>query len=404
MGQAAYHQGARILGLTLIGLATLWPMPSQAPLSEATPFFCLPCGDSGLSDILLNLVLFIPFGLALGSGGRTVAVVLLASAVVSASVELLQLTVIAGRDASAADIVTNTAGGGAGGWLGRAGLKALFPGPRIAALVAGSWAALGALGTVVTAWSLAPSFRESTWYGQWAPFGNEPEWFTGPILAVELGSRPLRHWRLQDSKERRAELVRDTVRLAASIVTINPPPERLRIVAVADSAGRLATLSQRGRDLRWRVRTRAADVYLESPVFEARLALPALAGDSLTVEGRYRNGWGSVQGRDREVSPLDGWSLLLGIPLGGPLAVMASILWLAGWFVPIGFYGGQVRSSAWAVAPAWVLLALPVLVAMAAKSPLPAAWEVAAGAMAAIGGRVLCAAIESPRPGQPAPS
>lgn len=402
MGQAAYHQGARILALILIGLATLWPMPSQAPLSEATSFFCLPCGDSGLSDILLNLALFLPLGLALGASGGTAGFVLLASAVVSASVELLQLTVIAGRDASAADIVTNTAGGAAGGWLGRAGFKALFPGPRIATLVAAGWAALGALGTMMTAWSLAPSFRESTWYGQWAPFGNEPEWFTGSVLAVELGTRPLRHWRLSDSEERRTELLRDTVRLATRVVSTNPPGETLRIVALADSAGRMITLSQDRRSVRFGLRTRAADLYLETPGFVARDALPPAAGDTITIEGRYWMGWSEVQGRQQEISPLDGWSLLIGLPVGSGPATVATILWLCGWLVPIGFYGGQLRSSAWAVAPAWMLLAFPVPVALVAGVPLPAAWEVALGAIAALAGRVLCAALEHRQ--RPAPA
>ena len=405
-GQAAYHQGALIrparrftlVCLAVIGLLTLWPVPAQAPLSAATPFFCLPCGDSGLSDILLNVVLFLPFGMGLRRSGMRLEKVTLVAAGFSLVIELLQLTVIPGRDASAADIVTNALGAFLGGWIAGAGSQALFPGARWAAYLAGGWALAGVVTAAVTAWSLDPSFRASIWYGQWAPFGGEPGWFDGSILAVELGSRPLSHWRLSDSESRRAELMRDTVRLAATVVSIAPPEERLHIVAVADSAGRMVTLSQRQRNLSFGVRTRAADVYLHSPVFLAPGVMPETPGDTVGIEGHYWNGAGLVQGLRGELSPLDGWSLLIGAPVGSRLAIIASFVWLLGWFAPIGFYGGQLRRSAWAVAPAWLLLAFPVLVAVMSGTPLPAAWEVAVGASAALSGRVLCAALEPQSP------
>ena len=325
---------------------------------------------------------------------------MLVGASVSLLIELLQLTVIPGRDASAADIVTNGFGAALGAWIAGAGSRALFPGARWAALLAGGWALAGGMTAALTAWSLEPSFRRSTWYGQWAPYGAEPEWFDGSILAVSLGARPLRHWRLSDSDARRAELQRDTVRLAATVVSIKPPSERLRIVAVADSAGRMVTLSQRARGLSFGVRTRAADLYLRSPVYLAAGIMPEAAGDTIGIEGRYWKGAALVQGQPRELSPLDGWSLLIGAPVGSRLAMVASFVWLVGWFAPIGFYAGQLRRSAWAVTPAWLLLALPVLIAVASGTPLPAPSEVAVGATAALSGRVLCAALEPLSPDQ----
>lgn len=378
----------------MIGLLTLWPVPAQAPLSAATPFFCLPCGESGLSDLLLNVVLFLPLGGGLRRSGMRLGKVTLVAAGISLLIELLQLTVIPGRDTSAADIVTNSVGAGLGGWIAGAGPRGLFPGTRWAASLAGGWALAGSVTAVLTAWSLDSAFRASTWYGQWAPFGEEPGWFDGSVLAVELGSRPLRHGRLSDSESRGAELMRDTVRLAAKVVSIAPPGKRLHIVAVADTAGRMVTLSQRHRSLSFGVRTRAADVYLHSPVYLAPGVMPEMPGDTVGIEGRYWKGAGVVQGRRGELSPLDGWSLLIGAPVGSRLAIIASLLWLLGWFVPIGFYGGQLRRSAWAVAPAWLLLAFPVLVAVMSGTPLPAPWKVAAGATAALSGRVLCAALE----------
>lgn len=405
-GQAAYHQGARIRPahrsviacLAIIGLLTLWPVPAQAPLSAATAFFCFPCGDSGLSDLLLNVVLFLPLGLALGVSGMRTGRVLLIGAGISLVIELLQLTVIPGRDSSAADIVTNALGAALGGWISGRRRRILFPGARWAAFLAGGWAFAGGLIAILTAWSLEPSFRATTWYGQWAPHGDEPEWFDGPILGVELGARSLQHWRLPDSELRRAELVQDTIRLAATVVSIDPPGDRLRIVALADSVGRMVTLSQRGRDLSFGVRTRAADMYLHSPVYLAAGVMPEMAGDTILVGGKYWRGAAQVQTRHGELSPLDGWSLLVGTPVGSHLAIVASVLWLVGWLVPIGFYGGQLRSSAWAVAPAWMLLAFPMTISALWSTPMPAPWEIAVGAIAALWGRVLCAALEPPSP------
>jgi hypothetical protein len=151
----------------------------------------------------------------------------------------------------------------------------------------------------------------------------------------------------------------------------------------------MVTLSQRVRDLSFGVRTRAAELFLQSPVFRVPGGLPAVAGDTLVVDGLYWRGRARLQGQWSEVSTLDGWSLLLPAAQGGPAAVVLTVGWLLLLFAPIGFYGGQVRSSGWAVFPALLLLAVPAGLAWILQTPLPAAWEVAVGAGAALGGRVL---------------
>lgn len=311
------------------------------------------------------------------------------AAAVTGLVELLQLTVVAGRDASAADLVANTAGGAVGWWVGRGRARLLFPGPARAATAAVTWAGVGIASALLTGWSLPHSLRATTWYGQWAPGEPEPEWFNGEVLAVELGRSQLAHGRQRDSEQRRAELMEDTVRLAARIVGITPPEERLRIVALADSGGRMITLTQRGRDLSFGVRTRAAELFLQTPVFRVPDGLPAALGDTVVVRGLYWRGWAQLQGHRSEVSLLDGWSLLLPAAQGGPAALVLTVGWLLLLFAPIGFYGGQVRGIGWAVAPALLMLIMPVLVAWLTRTPLPALWEVAVGATAALAGRVV---------------
>jgi len=383
--------------VALICVLTLWPNPAQAPLSAATPFLCFPCGPSGTSDLLRNILLFIPLGITLGARGTPLWLAGAVSLLVTGSVEFLQFAVIPGRDAAMADVVANTAGGLAGAWIGRRGTRVLFLASRPAAVVTVSWATLGVLAIGLMSWSLAPSLPGGTWYGQWAPFGDEPEWFTGDVLEVTLGRRPLPHWRLADSEARRRELAEDTVRLRARVVSMLPPPVGVHLVALADSAERLVELGQGGRDLGFTIRTRAADLALHTPHFVRRNVMPPLAGDTVVVEGSYWRGQVQLDGIPLEISALDGWSLLLPATVGSAAAVVLSVAWLIALFAPIGWYGGQVPSSAWAAAPVLVLLADAVMMARLGGTPFPAAWEVAIATMAALVGRVAVAAAEGAR-------
>lgn len=387
-----------VLGMVLvIGLLTLWPNPGQAPLSASTPFFCLPCGPSGMSDLIRNILFFIPLGLALGVRGTSLATGLAISLGVTCAVEFLQYAVVPGRDASMADVVANTAGGVIGLVLGRFRSGLLFMSPRVAAYVTVGWATLGVLAIGLMGWSLPGAFPRSTWYGQWAPFGNEPEWFTGDVLEVTLGDRRLPHWRVGDSERRRRALAEDTVRLSARVVSMLPPPEALSIVALADSSQKIVELGQKDRDLTFALRTKAALVALHTPSFVRRDILPPLAGDTMTVEGTYWRGHATINGAPLELSALDGWSLMIPATVGTAAAVFVTIAWLAALFAPIGWYGGQVQSSAWAAAPVLVVLADAVMMARLGGTPYPAVWEVAMATLAAFAGRVAVAGAEQRR-------
>jgi hypothetical protein len=322
---------------------------------------------------------------------------LLISLSVTSVVEFLQYAVIPGRDATMADIVANTLGGLIGAWLGRRGLGFLFLRPRPAAYVTVAWASLGVLAIGLMGWSLQASQPRGTWYGQWAPFGNEPEWFTGDVIEVTLGRRRLPHWRLADSETRRRELAQDTIRLSARVVSMLPPPDGLNIVALADSSQRLVGLSQGGRDLGFTLRTKAALIAMHTPYFVRPDIMPPLAGDTLLVEGTYWRGHATLNGELLEISALDGWSLVLPAAVGGAAAVFATIAWLFALFAPIGWYGGQVPNSAWAAAPVLVLLADLVLMAQLGGTPYPASWEVAVATLAAFAGRMGVAALEPER-------
>jgi len=86
-----------------------------------------------LADWILNICLFVPFGLALGWNSRSPLKAILAGLLLSTGVELAQ-TIIPGRDPSLSDIVFNTVGAGLGAMIARR--------PRL-------WLAPSATGSVV---------------------------------------------------------------------------------------------------------------------------------------------------------------------------------------------------------------------------------------------------------------
>ena len=124
------------VAIGLIALLTLEPRPRQAPLSAATPWHCLVCGQLGRVDVILNVALFLPLGFTLfrlGFGPLRSALVGLG---ISGLVELLQAFVVAGRDPSLSDLLTNTLGAGLGAMLAQAFPRLVRPEPRLAGRLA----------------------------------------------------------------------------------------------------------------------------------------------------------------------------------------------------------------------------------------------------------------------------
>lgn len=90
-------------------------LPSRS--GSLRPFsFCLTCDFRWLADLVANVGLFVPFGLAAGWRAKSPWRVVLAGALLSTTVELLQM-VIPGRDPSLRDILSNTTGAALGAML-----------------------------------------------------------------------------------------------------------------------------------------------------------------------------------------------------------------------------------------------------------------------------------------------
>lgn len=102
----------------LAGLAAVTLVPAGGPVARIVSV-CLLCGDRPVADALLNVVLFVPFGLLTGTR-RGPIFALAAGVTLAACVEVGQL-LLAGRYSNVGDIFWN----GLGAWLGSASAPVL---------------------------------------------------------------------------------------------------------------------------------------------------------------------------------------------------------------------------------------------------------------------------------------
>lgn len=361
----------------LIALATLTP---QAPYPElGQSHWCLACGSLGGADVVLNVMLFVPFGATLALAGVRWRVVVLAVLAFTVGIELTQLLVIPGRDATLSDVVSNTTGGVLGALAARSWRRWLLPDGHaalaLASVVAGAWLGMLAL----TAWLLQPSVPAIQLYGQPAIDTPSFEPYTGRIGAIRVNGRTLENAPLPaDSVEPfRAAHTRIDAELTAPARETREKPAA--IARVGDTNVEALVLMQRGRHLVFRTRLRASDLRLRSPAIalEDGLVAPDLRpGEQLRVSAGLDDhelfaSRSSVSGQHAWRLPLAatlGWAMLS--PWGNVLRpgyLWLSALWIAGWLVPIGYLGARARDRRVVAASVTATTALAGLVVIPAS-------------------------------------
>jgi len=255
-------------GLAAILVATL--RPSSSAVSGAFEW-CFPCGEFGLSDAVANVLLFAPFAAGLywsGVPGRRIVAIGLA---LSVAIELFQLRLLPGRDATIADVVANTLGA-ALGWA----LAWWLPvrersGPKTLAAVAAVLAFIAGVGV-----ALQPSFPDAVYYGQWTDSLGVYEQYRGRVLSADITGLPLPSDRLADSRAVQERLARGAPLRIRAIV--GPRPTRL--APLFSLAPDLLLVGPDRDDLVLRVRTRASDWRFQQPVLRWR---GAMAGVRLSL-------------------------------------------------------------------------------------------------------------------------
>jgi len=118
-------------GFSFICIATLTPGTASS-VGHFASACSRWCDDSIVADFIRNIALFAPFALGLRLAGARGVYVLLVGSCLSAAVELLQLHIIVGRDASLLDWLSNTIGTAAGILIADELSTLLRPFPRMA--------------------------------------------------------------------------------------------------------------------------------------------------------------------------------------------------------------------------------------------------------------------------------
>ena len=380
------HLGYRLAaaGLLFIGLLTLFPHPSEAARAAATPLTCLVCGDLGGVDFFLNILLFIPLGIGLGLAGFSWRRAILLAGLLSFGIELLQMKVIAGRDASLSDILTNTTGGGIGALLGGYWRRIVHPPPVPARLLALAYA-LSLTGICAgTAWALGPTWPVGApWYGQWAPdLGGSFDPFLGKLLTLEAGGEPLLPGRAID-EPRLEDAVAANPSMAFRAV-LGPQPTRLAPVgAIYDGWQRQVLLiGQDQQDLAFRLRMRASILKLRAPGINLHNGLAGQPGDTVEAQGELRSGvfelssriGGELRTRELPVSASWGWSLVAPWSSGfGEEVRWLTAVWIVGLVALLAYWSVLAGGTAVSIVPITVAVMLGAI-PYAAGFP-PAHWS-----------------------------
>ncbi|HLG05720.1 MAG TPA: VanZ family protein [Gemmatimonadales bacterium] len=246
-----------------------------------------PAPRWAITDILLNVVLFIPLGIGLGLLGVRGAAAGMAGAIVSVAIEAAQLYWIPNRDASIHDVVSNALGAALGalvvvGWPGRI-LWWRIAGPILASLMTGFWGA----GAVLV--QPARPVQDRVWWAEWEPLVRGAVRFPGRLLSLSLQGVGLPDGAIPESQALAARLARaDTVVFSAVVETGPALRGRSKVAGVfmGNPRGEYVGLWQDRRALLIYQRLRMTGWGLRAPVLRIPGAFPASGGDTVTVTVR----------------------------------------------------------------------------------------------------------------------
>lgn len=380
--------------LAVIGWCTLQSHPDAAAEIAKLPWYCVVCGDGGAADVMLNILLFLPLGVALAALGWSRAHTLMIVIALSAAIEVYQGAALVGRDACLGDVLSNSTGGMVG-WATYFGLAALWrPAPPIArrgvVIILTMMTALW----IATAAGLQPSLTEAyPWIGQPMNAARGPQPFPGTMQRATIDGIDIHNEEMAQHAP-----WRDSIAIELNVTRTSAEQFRRGIVLlrIVDTARNVqVAMDQKGDDAWLRLRLRAADWRLHYPRWQVSHAMRM----SPNIPWRFRWTWA----RDRFTivnQPIDG-------PPSSPVTVPLSIglgwsfihpfvstidsnrllwtsLWLAFWFGLLGWLAGALQRR-WTVATGIGAIGIYVAVSLGWGMQLQVSEIVAAaGAYAAV--------------------
>ena len=321
---------AYAVSVAFILIATLRPAGPEPFLGWS---LCIICPSGAAAEAVQNILLFVPFGIAVSLGALRPGVGIFFGFGLSLMVECAQM-VIPGRDPNIGDLVFNTTGT-AVGWVLGAWARALVTAPKQEAV---RWAAVAAGATLVAlavgAWLLQPAYGNPPYRVQ--QHGGRG----GGVVEAYLGDLPLSSGDLPGSAAL-ALAARATLRVRAVLDTAERGPYWLRVFDGRHH--QVVSVRRIQRDVRVLYRTNAAALSLDMTESRARGVLARFApGDTVDVQVR-RDGL-------RQCAVVDGvatcgfgptlassWAVVQALHdfPGWALALMDAA-WLGLLFVPVG--------------------------------------------------------------------
>lgn len=370
-----------VTSIGVIVAATLVPFGALRS-ARLPPQWCLACADLWVTDGVSNVVLFAPFGAALGLLGVRARWVLVFAAAFSLFVEYMQsIGLPPSRSAALTDVLANTVGGVVGVAVVLRRRWVLAPTAREATALGSIWV-VGAVAvlafTSVAVGPRGPTVERAAYRNSTYTHTPLHGWFSGMVdtAAVDAFVQPHRGTGpviIELARERR------TVSASATLRGSEDGEAMVPIVFVHLPRDTFATvvLAQRGDAAELSVTRRAQDWGLAMPsltlpgVFNGRtvndpriLRLSAVAApDHLELHARAEHFAGD---RTFPLTPTLGWAMIQTlIGVDSPFALVTRAGWLAAFVVPVGWWVAQTgrrRASALGVAAA-------MLVAGAASMP-----------------------------------
>ena len=270
----------------IIAWLTLTPARPSLPLSP----YCVFCGDLGGTDFFLNLLLFLPFGLALGLLLPRWQWVWLVPPATSLVIEVLQLTLIPGRSAALGDLLANTFGGDIGVACGVFSHFLFLPNTRRARRLAAVGGAFLVASLSIAGSLLSSSVPFLVFWVQWLPYKVGYDVFAGRLDSLQVNGTSLHPGDQVDPIYKPTVLSADRNDVRAVVHPAARGSGRIALIArLAGPTNERFMIGRQGEDFVYRVRMRAADVGFRVPIVSLPDAFRAAGGsggaaDTATIE------------------------------------------------------------------------------------------------------------------------
>ena len=370
-------------------VATLTPTGDRSVNVGAA---CLGCGTFGLSDLVLNVMLFAPLGLLLGRAGLPIIFALGFGVLLSGGIETLQMY-IPGRSATLRDVLTNAIGCGLGGAVGLYLPVLLQPGRRATVFLAITGSALLLAAGLTGYFSRFAPPTSGDYFGQWVSDRSNLEQWQGTVTRATVDGLDVPNGRNRAITSELQRALADTVR-ERIIGTAGPPTVRTGGIfgLMTEARDEALLVGPHGHDLVVRVRRNAAMWRLHEPEFVFRNALaavPANAPLEISLEVTRLGGCVTVNGTAHCVGrPRLGstWTLGLGYypkttRVDGALRAITLLVLV----LPFALLIRSAARGGRIAALTMLMIGLP-LVGYAAGLALPDVWERASLVLALFGG------------------